>query len=189
MNHAAIAQVADGAAPLTIEQVGQAAQDASRQGGAFVDHAGIELHQVCTGTDLVQRIFGTSDAPDSHQRECGSHALPHLRKDGRGQAKERGARQPARFRGMATVGQAVAGKRRVGDDQAIQIVCQGFGGNIIEPFLGQIGSDLQEYGQRAAVSRCLFRTGRKDGFQQRLQAVAGLQVAQAGRVGLGNVAV
>ena len=88
---------------------------------------------------------------------------------------------------MATIGQALTGKRRVGDDQAVQIMHQRFGGDVIQPFLGKIRGDLQEYRQRASKPDRLLGAGGKDGLQQRLQAVARLQVAKAGRIRRGNV--
>ncbi len=60
-------------------------------------------------------------------------------------------------------------------------------GNVVHAFFGQIGCDLQENRQALAGPDRLFRASGENSRQKFIKAFLGLQVAEAGRVGRGNV--
>ena len=56
---------------------GHAGDDAARQRRTGIDHARIELDQIGTGADLLDRAFGRIDAAGPHQRDVGTNQLAH----------------------------------------------------------------------------------------------------------------
>ncbi len=114
-------------------------------------------------------------------------ALAHLRQHRGRFLEHRLAGKAARFLRLDRVLQPVARKRRVGDDQAVEVVRQRFGGDVVHALLRQVRGDLQEDRHLPAGLRRLVVAGRKHGQEQRRQAFARLQVAQTGRVRRGDI--
>src|SRR4029079_11714487 len=77
-----IPEVADGSDLLAIEQLRQAANDRAREARPLINHAGIELHEIGTGLDLLERGFGGRDAADADDRQAWADAFAHFGENG-----------------------------------------------------------------------------------------------------------
>ena len=154
---------------------------------AAIDQARIQLHQRGAGIEFLGCVTAIQDATHADQRNAPLQTLVHAGQHRGGVCEQRLAGKSARLVAVRIVGHGAVVDGGVAADHAVDAGVQQYLGDGVLLGLVQIGRDLQQHGFALAVlgAQSLLRLAQyRDEAPQRGFL---LQVAQALRVGRGDI--
>ena len=166
---------------------GEAGGDVARQARPLEHHRRIKLQQRGAGFELGARRLRPIDATRADQRKLALDPQINPRQHTRGKIEQGPAREPAGLPRRGLVAQAVGPRDRgVRHDQAVDFPRARHPDDVVDLDLAEVGRDLHQ--QRLAAMCLGDPVARVDHAGEEIVERLGLlQIAQAGRVGRGDV--